>query len=359
MSSYRSHRSDRTSRRSAHSTTSTRVVSAARSFPRLQPGTKPTVTGGRQYTIKVNHLPLDTKEREVYEYYRNFGSISNLRVISSSSESYALINYETDTDAEEAMRHTNGKEVFGCTVRVVCKWKDNAQVQHTLKVTNLSLNVTQEEMEDVCRSYTDYQSLKVNKGYAYVNFSSLQGAATAMEFLKKVKFYGQCPIVKLQDKDSIQVSPNPPQIQAYTFSPSFTHPPAHSPLPSASPDGCIPLPTQTHIPPLARVFPRVPLSAPHSHAFPFPVCHSSQAQLSHNRKSTAQSSTGESSTIKATFGSSGITGEVLEAYFCQFGKVLKTAIISGNPDYAYVNLSQVKKQRLPVPQKRCISMVCR
>ncbi|XP_011409065.1 PREDICTED: nuclear and cytoplasmic polyadenylated RNA-binding protein PUB1-like, partial [Amphimedon queenslandica] len=237
MSGYRSHRSDRT-RRSAHPTTSTRVVSAAKPFSRLQPETKqrtkPTVTAtGRQYTVKVNHLPLDTKEREVYEYYKEFGSISNLRVMPSTNESYALINYETETDAQRAMRHTNGKEVFGCTVKVVCKWKDN--VQHTLKVTNLSLNVTQEEMEDVCRSYTDYQSLKVNKGHAYVNFSSLEGATTAMEFLKKVKFYGQCPIVKLHDKDSIQASPTPPQAQAYTFSPSFTHPSAHSPLPSALP----------------------------------------------------------------------------------------------------------------------------
>ncbi|XP_019855862.1 PREDICTED: uncharacterized protein LOC105313855 [Amphimedon queenslandica] len=220
-------------------------------------------------------------------------------------------------------------------------------------------------MEDVCRSYTDYQSLKVNKGHAYVNFSSLEGATTAMEFLKKVKFYGQCPIVKLHDKDSIQASPTPPQAQAYTFSPSFTHPSAHSPLPSAlpiSPDARIPLPTQTHIPlptqthiplptqthipPLACVFPRVPLSAPHSYAFPFPVYHLPQAQYSHNRKSTTQSSTEVSSTIKVTFGSSGITGEVLEGYFRQFGKVLKTpAIISGNPDYAYVNFESSKEAK--------------
>lgn len=250
----------------------------------------------------------------MYEYYRKFGSIcANLRVIPSSNESYALINYETETDAERAMRHTNGKEVFGHTVRVVCKWKDTAQ--HTLKVTNLSLNVTQEEMEDVCRSYTDYQNLKVNKGFAYVNFSSLEGATTAMEFLKKVKFYGQCPIVKLHDKDSIQVSPTP-QVQPFTFTPSFTHPPARNPLPSAlSPDGRIPLPTQAHIPPLVRVFPHAPLSAPHSHASPCPVYHLPQAQHSHNKKSTAQSScTGESSTVKVTFGSSGITGIFIHVY---------------------------------------------
>ena len=204
--------------------------------------------------------------------------------------------------------------------------------QYTLKVTNLSLNVTQKEMEDVCRSCADYRSLKVNKGHAFVNFSSLEGAVTAMAFLKKVQFSGQCPIVKLQDKDSIAT---PPPTRVYTPPPasiSQFHPvpvPAHihNPPPSAlslSPDispsahARIPPPAQTCISSLARVPPRIPLSAPHSrvpppiplsvphsHASPFPVYRSSHG---HNRKSTAQSSIGESSTVKVTFSSSGITG---------------------------------------------------
>ena len=272
-----------------------------RSRPGSVTGRSTTASPRKQYTVKVNHLPPDVSEREVGRYYDYYGSISSLKVIPSSNESYALINYETESSADRAIRHTNGKKVFGRVVRVVCKWKDNdtpIEDQYTLKVTNLSPDVTQEEMEHVCRSYSDYQNLKVNEGYAYVNFSSLEGAERAMAFLRNVTFRGQCPIVKLQDKKSQQ-----PTFQSLTR-PDFR--PNIPPIPPQA-SGCIPpipphftppiLPPPpippVHIPPPACI----PSIAPHARISPFPAYPSSQ---------TLQQ--GKSSTVKVTLGSGRITG---------------------------------------------------
>lgn len=56
-----------------------------------------------QYTLKVNHLPHDVTENGIREL-RKFGDFSSVKVISGTSESYALINYDSENEAEWAMR---------------------------------------------------------------------------------------------------------------------------------------------------------------------------------------------------------------------------------------------------------------
>uniref|UniRef100_A0A1X7SX17 Poly [ADP-ribose] polymerase n=1 Tax=Amphimedon queenslandica TaxID=400682 RepID=A0A1X7SX17_AMPQE len=295
-----------------------------------------------------------------------------------SNESYALINYETESSADRAVRHTNGKRVFGRVVRVVCKWKDNntpIEEQYTLKVTKLSSHVTREEMEHVCCSYSDYQSLKVNEGYAYVNFSSLEGAERAMEFLKNVKFDGQCPDVKLQDRNSQQsnfqsltcsdsrpnIPPIPPRFTPHLLLLFFLHL-----LSLGLPNDCrqgesdlrdyfplCPI-TPVHLPP--RPIPPVHLPPPPLPPFHLPPpasIHSSLPNASVPSFPEHSSLQGKSPTVKVTLGSGRITGEALEGYFSQFGKVLQTpVIISGNPDYAYVNFESSEEAKAAcIPNK--------
>ena len=161
--------------------------------------------------------------------------------------------------------------------------------QYTLKVTRLPPNVTREEMEGVCKGYVDYQSLKLNDGHAFVNFSSREGATRAMEHLKKCRFHGQCPLVKVHDKNpAIQVQrPSGGQmLQCHSLYPTtvpFFHPGVQE------------------------------------------------------RGATA---------IKVAIHGRGITGEDLEGCFSQFGKVLQVPfIISGHPDYAYVNFESSEEAR--------------
>ena len=241
-----------------------------------------------QYTLKVNHLPHDVTENGIREL-RKFGDFSSVKVISGTSESYALINYDSENEAEWAMRKNNGKAIFGHVVSIVCKWKSAAQgaaasapivEQHTLKVTNLASNVTQEEMEGICRRYSDYHSLKVNAGYAFVNFFSYKGAMRAMEHLKTFQFSGQCPTVRMHSKN-VQKS-----------------------------------------------------QIPQSHSPHFP---SSSSYFSETQQ-------GEMSTIKVNINGRGITGQDLERYFSPFGKILNRLVIKpGNPDYAFVNFGSVNE----------------
>uniref|UniRef100_A0A1X7UL11 Poly [ADP-ribose] polymerase n=1 Tax=Amphimedon queenslandica TaxID=400682 RepID=A0A1X7UL11_AMPQE len=259
----------------------------------------------QQYTIKVNHLPRGANERELLRCYNRFGVISSYKIIPATKESYALITYETESDAERAVRYTDGTTVIGSIVSVVCKWKDSTPTkeQYTLKVTNLSLHVTQKEMEHTCCSYSDYQSLKVNKGHAYVNFLSLRGAERAMESLRKVEFYGQCPKVNLKES-SIQSQP-------------------HSDYKK----------TTSSIPHCRSVITHHHGSSPHTV--------SPQAQQV------------ETSTVKVTLSGRGVTGEALEEYFSQFGDVLQTpAIIPGKPDYAYVKFESSEEAKAAcIPNK--------
>uniref|UniRef100_A0A1X7SQH1 RRM domain-containing protein n=1 Tax=Amphimedon queenslandica TaxID=400682 RepID=A0A1X7SQH1_AMPQE len=174
-----------------------------------------------------------------------------------------------------------------------------------------------------------------------------------MEVLKNVKFHGQYPIVKFQDKNSQHTSfqsltrfesrpnipPIPPQAPGYIppISPHFTPPILPPPVPPPIPPPVhIPLPPipPVHLPPLASIH-SVP---PHVSAYPL-----SQTPLHQ----------GKSSTVKITLGSGRITGEALEGYFGQFGKVLQTpVIIPGNPDYAYVNFESSEEAKAAcIPNK--------
>lgn len=315
-----------------------------------------------QFTIKVNHLPSHANSDDLCEVYSKYGSIDSVKMMESSesledTEFYAFINYNSKASAMRAKEETNGRMVLGKVVRVMCKWEGALPTppsveQHTIKITNLSRMVTQEEMETVCRAYLDYQSLKVNVGYAFVNFVSRNGAERAMEHLKSLSFYGQPLLVKFHYTSS---SPSSSPCQNEILS-SFPHSSVRGPPPHKSsvpwrPRVYISRPPgpRAHIscPPGPRVHISCPPGPPHSlmhYGHPPPVYsgyppYRLPSPLPGNYPgSTFSPQLGASTNLKVTIKSPGISSEDLEGYFSQFGEVLRTPTIkSGSPDFAYVN----------------------
>ena len=311
------------------------------------------------FTIKVNHLSVDVTESALQRYYSQFGEVSSVKVNSSSKESFAYVNFYDKRSAKNAQKRTDGRTVLGCVVRVILKTEESSTrvplTQHTLKVNNLSDVVDEDELEDICSQFDGFQSVKVNPGYAYINFTNRESAQEAMEYMNKLNLGGQEIIVKFHQPELQSVPSRPPPIPyQQPFQPlslpsqrlpvSFQHPPV--------PSQCPPAPFQFHRPPVLPHKNPVTgqLSGPvphHSSAMrrslpSSPVCVTSgycvprMVHPQYSPPTTVSSST--TCTIKATINGNGITSKDLEHYFGQFGEIVrKPNIHIGTPNFAYIN----------------------
>ena len=216
------------------------------------------------FTIKVNHLSGHVTESSLQRYYSQFGEVSSVKVNSSSKESFAYVNFYDKSSAKKAQKRTDGQTVLGCVVSVILKTEESStrvpSTQYTLKVNNLSDSVDESDLEDICSEFDGFQSVKVNSGYAYVNFTNRESAQEAMEHMNKLNLGGQEVIVKFHQ----------PELQAV---PSRPPPPPHQrPFqPRSLPSQCPPIPFQR--PPMPSQFPPIPSQYPPA-PFQHPVqCH--------------------------------------------------------------------------------------
>ena len=222
-------------------------------------------------------------------------------------DGYALINYDNKRSAEQACSKISGRHFCGSPVRAVIKGAPNTTQpasQFSVKINHLPQSVKEEELHDICSNIGIVTSVKVNNGYAYVNFSDLESAQNATRYLNKVKFKGQTVTAKIQGQQQ--------SLPAITM--SMHEPPARKPANhglmqayGGTPIPNVPTPSYISQPPLYKT-PRVP----------------------------EQQAT--SATVKVELDRPGLSGNDLFHYFSQFGTVQGEPLIhSGDPDYAYVN----------------------
>jgi len=73
--------------------------------------------GGRLIEIYVGNLPYETTEKELEKTFKAYGSVASSRVISNrfsgKSRGFGFIEMDDRSEAEEAIRALNGKDLGG------------------------------------------------------------------------------------------------------------------------------------------------------------------------------------------------------------------------------------------------------
>ena len=275
-------------------------------------------TNQELFAIKVTSLQVNVTERSLWNYYSQFGEISSVILKSSSKESYAYINFNDKSSAKKAQQLTNGRKVLGSIVSVILKTDESActivpPIRYTLTISNLSDNVNESELEDICSQFNGFQSLVINPGYAYVNFTNRESAQKAMEHMNKLNLNGQEITVKFHQPELQPVTSQP-------YQPPFQPPP---------------LPFQHPPPVLSQFLPVISQRPPMPCLPPPPMpCKPPKLPFQHPQHSPSTLSSLTTCTIKVTINGNGINRHYLDLYFRQYGQIVSIHV--GTSNFAYI-----------------------
>ena len=251
----------------------------------------------------MNHLPTSVHEGELRQRFESFGSIASISIITGGKMNYAYINFTLEYDAKRACQAMNGQSIRGRKIGVKMQEEVSMQslTQHTVKVSNLSKNTTEEELKKMFSFYGAVELLSIKLvqcpiqpfNYAYVNYSSRDDATKAERDFNGTKYMK----VQYQDTSSRQTSLPSTEVQ------------------HASTSQSVPMDTSSNP------------SLPHYSYVPQPQQHQLQ------RYATPASTC----TIKVSiFGS--LQEEDLDEAFRQYGSIKgNIKVIMGSPNYAYIN----------------------
>lgn len=142
--------------------------------------------------VFIGKLPRDIFEDELVPLFSHVGKLYELRLMmdfSGSNRGYAFVTYATRADAAAAVRQLNGYEIRPRRQIGVVKSVDNCR----LFVGNIPKTKTKEEvMEELSKRVTGIVDVilyknsfdrKLNRGFAFIEFTSHRAAAMARRAL--------------------------------------------------------------------------------------------------------------------------------------------------------------------------------
>ena len=107
--------------------------------------------------VYVSNVPLDISQREIYEFFLNFGDIRSIKLPEKEGKhfGYGYINYFTKDSAKKAIKSTNGCEVWGVEIKAEffvkqTERKDSfVNKRNSIYVNNLPKNIEPEALTKI------------------------------------------------------------------------------------------------------------------------------------------------------------------------------------------------------------------
>ena len=163
-----------------------------------------------QGNVFIKNLDVAIDNKALHDTFAAFGNILSCKVAQDehgNSKGYGFVHYETDEAAAQAIKHVNNmllneKKVY---VGYHIPKKDRQSKFEEMKanftniyVKNISLEATDEEFRDLFAKYGDVTSSSLardpegkSRGFGFVNFTTHECAAKAVEELNGKDFRGQ------------------------------------------------------------------------------------------------------------------------------------------------------------------------
>ncbi|OZJ03571.1 hypothetical protein BZG36_03098 [Bifiguratus adelaidae] len=176
-------------------------------------------TGAGNIFIKNLDTAIDNKA--LHDTFSAFGPILSCKVATDhegNSKGYGFVHYETSEAAEQAIANVNGMLLNDKKVYVGhhVPRKERQSRSEELKqqftnvyIKNLDTEVTDNELEELCKKFGNITSAVVqkddegkSKGFGFVNFETHEAAAKAVEELNESDYKGQNLFVSRAQKKS-------------------------------------------------------------------------------------------------------------------------------------------------------------
>ena len=152
--------------------------------------------------IFIKGIPKTTTPREVYEYFSQFGDIFSCKVSEQESgehNGYGYITFYRNEDAENALKETNGKKIFGSLNVEVKPFQrknerminnNNENNNHKIYINNLPEKYTISELNDLCKDYgnmlnSNIYTGKIGEKFGIVEFTNENEAKEAVNKLNE------------------------------------------------------------------------------------------------------------------------------------------------------------------------------
>jgi len=171
----------------------------------------PALRKNGQGNVFIKNLDVAIDNKALHDTFAAFGNILSCKVAQDehgNSKGYGFVHYETDEAAAAAIKHVNGmllneKKVY---VGHHIPKKDRQSKFEEMKanftnvyVKNISADVTDDEFRELFAKYGDVTSSSLareaetgkSRGFGFVNFTTHEAAAKAVEELNGNEFHGQ------------------------------------------------------------------------------------------------------------------------------------------------------------------------
>jgi len=164
-----------------------------------------------QGNVFIKNLDVAIDNKALHDTFAAFGNILSCKVAqdeNGNSKGYGFVHYETDEAAAQAIKHVNGmllneKKVY---VGHHIPKKDRQSKFEEMKanftnvyVKNINPEVTDEQFRELFEAFGDVTSSSLardnetgkSRGFGFVNFTTHEAAAKAVEELNNKEFHGQ------------------------------------------------------------------------------------------------------------------------------------------------------------------------
>ncbi|GKT65980.1 LOW QUALITY PROTEIN: polyadenylate-binding protein [Colletotrichum tofieldiae] len=163
-----------------------------------------------QGNVFIKNLDVAIDNKALHDTFAAFGNILSCKVAqdeNGNSKGYGFVHYETDEAASQAIKHVNGMLLNEKKVYVghhipkkdrQSKFEEMKANFTNIYVKNIANEVTDDEFRDLFTAFGDVTSSSLardqegkSRGFGFVNFTTHEAAAKAVEDLNGKDFRGQ------------------------------------------------------------------------------------------------------------------------------------------------------------------------
>ncbi|KAM4617626.1 RNA-binding protein 4B-like isoform 2-T3 [Discoglossus pictus] len=133
----------------------------------------------------VGNVPQEATRDELKSLFEQFGSVSECDII----KNYGFVHMDDKKEAEEAVRNLHHYKLHGVPINVEnSKGKPKASTK--LHVSNISSDVTSQELRDKFEEYGSVLECDIVNDYAFVHMERADNALEAIRNLDNIDFKG-------------------------------------------------------------------------------------------------------------------------------------------------------------------------
>ena len=159
----------------------------------------------------IKGIPFNVQPREVYEYFMKFGDISSAKLkenFDGNHLGYGYITYYNPESAEEAIKNTNGKMLWGSMLQVNYFKKKNERLSTSgpevfkLYITNFPGDFTEQTIVELTKEFgailsCSIKTEKIGRRYALVCYENEDAVKRAKASLEGKNVYGYNLVCKI------------------------------------------------------------------------------------------------------------------------------------------------------------------